>query len=69
MQKAFAHVANAARTANRVVAVTKGESENTTDVEYKGKLDSTQTAVTTGEWVWWEGEVEILNYFKRLKLT
>jgi len=48
LQKAFAHVTNAARTANRVVAVTKGESENTTDVEYKGKLDSTQAAVTAG---------------------
>ena len=42
-------MSNAARTANRVVAVTKGESENTTDVEYKGKLDSTQAAVTSGE--------------------
>lgn len=49
MQKAFGFVASAARTANRVVAVTRGEAENTTDVNFKDKLDSSSAAVTAGE--------------------
>lgn len=47
-QAAFGHVASAARTANRVVAITKGEAENSTDVNFKGQLDSSSVAVTTG---------------------
>lgn len=49
LQAAFAHVASAARTANRVVAVTRGEAENSTDVDFKAKLDSSSTAVTSGK--------------------
>lgn len=49
LQAAFAHVASAARTANRVVAITKGEAENSTDVDFTQNLESSSTAVTTGE--------------------
>ena len=42
-------MASAARTANRVVAVTKGEAENSTDVDFKAKLDSSSSAVTSGK--------------------
>ena len=48
MQKAFGFIASAARTANRVVAVTKGEAENSTDTEFKTNLDSSSSAVTAG---------------------
>ncbi len=48
MQAAFGHVASAARTANRVVAVTKGEAENSTDVNFKDNLETSSTAVTHG---------------------
>ena len=36
--QAFAHVAGAARMANRVITVTQGEIENSEDPEYKASL-------------------------------
>ena len=54
-------MANAARTANRVVAVTKGEAENTLDVEYKSKLDTSQAGVSTGEWVWSSSQTDVMS--------
>ena len=41
-------MASAARTANRVVAISKGEVENSEDVDFKNKLGSASGAVTTG---------------------
>ena len=49
VQKAFDHVSSAARTANRVVAVIKGEADNTTDAEFKGKLASSSDAIVACE--------------------
>jgi len=48
-QKAFAHIASAARTANRVVAITKGEAENSLDPEFKTKLERGHEAVSRCE--------------------
>ena len=48
LQAAFAHVASGARTANRVVAISKGEVENSEDVDFKRKLDAASGAVSTG---------------------
>ena len=48
LQAAFAHVASGARTAKRVVAISKGEAENSEDVEFKSKLDGASNAVTQG---------------------
>ena len=44
-------MASAARTANRVIAVTHGEIENTEDVEFKADLGTTSAGVTNGEWI------------------
>lgn len=44
-------MASAARTAKRVVAVTKGEAENSTDVDFQSKLNSSSSAVTSGKLV------------------
>ena len=49
MQAAFGHVASAARTARRVVAITQGEAENTLDVDFKKNLQSSSDAITTGQ--------------------
>jgi len=49
MQGAFNHVASAARTANRVVAVTQGEVENTEDLEFKRNLVASSEAVKQSE--------------------
>jgi len=48
-QGAFNHVASAARTANRVVAVTQGEVENTEDLEFKRNLVASSEAVKQSE--------------------
>ena len=45
-EAAFKHVASAARTANRVVAVTQGEVENTEDLEFRKGLEGASTGVT-----------------------
>ncbi|KAL5479938.1 hypothetical protein EMCRGX_G023541 [Ephydatia muelleri] len=45
-QSAFKHIATAARTANRVVAVVQGESENSEDPAFKTELASSSQAIT-----------------------
>ncbi len=45
-QEAFACIASAARTANRVVAISKNEAENSLDPEFKSSLEQGQDAVT-----------------------
>ncbi len=47
-KEAFACIASAARTANRVVAITKNEAENSLDPEFKSSLEQGQQAVTNG---------------------
>lgn len=48
-QAAFGHIASAARTANRVIAVTKGEAENSLDADFQRKLEACSEAVTQSE--------------------
>ena len=56
-QSAFKHIAIAARTANRVVAVVQGESENSEDPAFKTELASSSQAITAGIALWgfWHG--------------
>ena len=42
-------MASGARTANRVVAISKGEAENSEDVDFKNNLDAASGAVSTGK--------------------
>ena len=51
-QSAFKHIATAARTANRVVAVVQGESENSEDPAFKTELASSSQAITAGIALW-----------------
>ena len=44
-------MASGARTANRVVAISKGEAENSEDIEFKNKLDAASNSVTSGMYV------------------
>lgn len=44
---AFAYVASAARAAKRVVVITKGEAENSLDVNFKSSLESSSDAITS----------------------
>lgn len=39
----------ATRTVSRVIAVTRGEAENSTDVDFKAKLDSSLSAIISGK--------------------
>lgn len=47
-QTAFKHIATAARTANRVVAVVQGESENSEDPQFKTELGLGSQSITAG---------------------
>ena len=47
-QAAFGHISSAARTASRVVAVTKGEVENTADPVFQKELESATGSITNG---------------------
>ena len=47
-QTAFKHISVAARTANRVVAVVHGESENSEDPKFKTELGSGSQSITAG---------------------
>lgn len=49
LKAAFAHVTSAAHTAIRVVAVTRGEAENSTDEKFKAKLVSSSVTIDSGK--------------------